>query len=125
NRLAICVRHGVFNPNFPVKMIGTLHCNLSLFRLVWNEGPNYFLPNPGPGRTWLLIGWHERPHTYCTRCEQHLVESKQRWVLSPYALSVADCPALFPATGRVDSTAFSKIPLLCRLLGPLPQGANL
>ena len=54
-----------------------------------------------------------------------LVESKQRRELSPYALSVVGCPALFPATERVDSTVFSKIPLLCHLLEPLPQGANL
>jgi len=54
-----------------------------------------------------------------------LVESKQRRVLSPYALSVVGCPVLFPATERVDSTVFSKIPLLCHLLEPLPQGANL
>jgi hypothetical protein len=54
-----------------------------------------------------------------------LVESKQRRVLLPYTLSVVGYPALFPATGAVDSTVFSKIPLLCRLLEPLSQGANL
>ena len=51
-------------------------------------------------------------------------EPRQRRV-SPDVLSVVGGSALFPATRGVDSTGFSKRPLLCRLLAPLSQGKNL
>ena len=50
--------------------------------------------------------------------ESRHFESRQRRVFSPCALSVVGGSALFPATGGVDSTGFSKRPLLCRLLAP-------